>query len=349
MSTTISVLVTGAGSELAFGIIKACRASRIPLRVVGCDADPDALGLHWADAGHVVPRADLEPSRYLDILRRIVVREDIRAVFPTADVELDLLPTYREEFGAELGCWIMINAPEEMARFGDKWLAYLWYVEHDLPAPRTARADVPTELERFLAEAEFPIILKPRRGGGSRTLFTVENRDALKRHLPIVPDPLVQEYVHPDDEEYTAGTFRTIDDRVHTIVLRRRLKFGMTYKAEVVTDPELHNACRNIIRRTRLEGVNNIQFRRTPVGLKILEINPRFSGTTGIRAHFGFNEPEMVIRQFVLHEPTPAPVIKPGRVLRYMHEEYLCETGFPACLLTDCEVGPTPTVLETMI
>jgi carbamoyl-phosphate synthase large subunit len=321
----LTVLVTGAGSELAFAVIKACRCSHIPLRVVGCDADADALGLHWADVAHVVPSAAREPEAYIAALRELVEREHVRAIFPTPDVELDLLPPLRSAFATELGCWLTINPPEEMTRFHDKWLAYQWYAAHGLPTPRTARADVESERELLIAEVGFPLVLKPRRGGGSRTLFVVRDRDELERHLPLVPAPLVQERLTPDDEEYTAGTFRTRHDAVHTIVLRRTLKFGLTYKAEVVFNPRLHEACRQIIRGTQLEGVNNIQFRRTADGPRILEINPRFSGTTGIRAHFGFNEPEMVVRQYVLGEDVPPPTVRPGRVLRYVHEEY-----FPA-------------------
>lgn len=319
----VSVLVTGAGSELAFAIIKACRLSRVPLRLVACDSDPDALGLRWSAAAHVVPDARRSPDAYVAALREIAVGEGVRAIFPTPDAELDLLPPLRDEFAAELDCWLMINRPEEMARFHDKWLAHQWYERHGLPTPRTARADDSGELRRLLTDVGFPVVLKPRRGGGSRTLFVVRNRVELDRHLPLVLAPLVQEHLEPDDEEYTVGTFRTRGDDVHTIVLRRTLKFGMTYKAEVVNDRELHEVAQRIIRATRLEGVNNIQLRRTPAGPKILEINPRFSGTTGIRAHFGFNEPEMVVRQYVLDEQVPPPAIIAGRVMRYMHEEYL--------------------------
>lgn len=321
----VTVLVTGAGSELAFGIIKACRLSQVPLRVIGCDADADALGLHWSDRAAVVPDCRHDPDGYVAALHELVDRERVRAILPTPDAELELLPRYRDEFRTAHRCWLMVNPPAEMARFNDKWLAYKWYVEHSLPTPRTARADVPAECDALLAGVDFPVVLKPRRGGGSRTLFVVHDRAELKRCLPLVPNPLVQECVGTDDQEYTAGTFRTLGEEVHTIVLRRRLKFGLTYKAEVVTDNDLHGACRTIIRNTNLEGVNNIQFRLSTAGPRILEINPRFSGTTGIRARFGFNEPEMVVRQYVLGEEVSPPVVRPGRVLRYLHEDY-----FPA-------------------
>ncbi len=322
MGTRIPILITGAGSELAFGVIKACRASKLPLRLFGTDADAEALGLQWVDRAFVVPRADQEPESYLQALRDIVGEHGIKAILVTPDAELDLLPVVRDEFLEELDCWIMINRPAEMRRFHDKWWAYRWFAAHALPTPPTARADHHAEFEAFLAEVSFPVVVKPRRGGGSRHLFVAKDRNELDRLWRIVPRPIVQPCIGTEREEFTAGTFRTLDNEIHCIVLQRRLKFGMTYKARVVRDPQLEDFCANVIRNTNLEGVNNIQFRRTADGPVILEINPRFSGTTGIRAHFGFNEPEMVIQQFVLGLSPPTPEIVGGSVLRYMNESF---------------------------
>jgi carbamoyl-phosphate synthase large subunit len=290
---------------------------------VACDIGADALGLYWADRSYLVPPVRADPQGFLAALREIVDREKVRVVFPTPDPELQFLPAHRDAFLAQRGCRIMVNAQREMERFGDKWLAHQWYLQQGLPAPRTARGDVPEEVEALLAGTPFPLVLKPRQGGGSRSLHLVRDAAELRKCLPVVPQPLLQERLVPDAEEYTAGTFRTGQGRVHVLVLRRQLKFGMTNKAEVVRDEGLEAFCRHVINRTGLEGANNIQFRRTAEGPKILEINPRFSGSTGIRAHFGFNEPEMAIRQFVLNEEPPPPAIRPGKVLRFMGDAYV--------------------------
>lgn len=319
----ITALITGAGSELAFSIFKALGLSSVPMRLVACDIGSNALGLYWADKSYLVPPVRQNPERYLRAVEEIVRREEVKVIFPTPDHELEFLPSHRDKFYRECRCWIMVNPPQEMARFNDKWSAYQWYVEQGLPTPLTVRGDNSEEVECFLSSVSFPIVLKPRRGGGSRSVFFVQNFSELQKYLPVVPHPLLQEFMAPGSEEYTAGTFRTRNGRIDVIILRRELKFGMTYKAEVVFDKELEEFCRYVIEHTNLEGPNNIQFRRTDNGPKILEINPRFSGTAGIRAHFGFNEPEMVIREFVLNQDFPPPLIKYGKVLRYMHEEYV--------------------------
>ena len=61
---------------------------------------------------------------------------------------------------------------------------------------------------------------------------------------------------------------------------------------------------------------------RTPV---CFEINARFSGTTPIRAHFGFNDVELSLRHFILNEDiTDAAIpVKEGIALRYWNEIYI--------------------------
>jgi carbamoyl-phosphate synthase large subunit len=319
----ITVLITAAGSELAMSVIKACRLSSLPLRLVACDIVPSALGLYWAERSYLVPAVRQDPEGYLRALLEIVRLEDVKAIIPTSDHELAFLPSYRDAFRQDSGCWIIINPAGEMARFSDKWLAHLWYLEHGLPAPHTALGDDAGEIDRFLSVTSFPIVLKPRQGGGSRSIFLIRNHADLGKYLPVVTAPLLQEYLAPDDEEYTAGTFRTRLGDIHVIVMRRDIKFGMTYRAEVVFENSLEDFCRQVMHRTRLEGINNIQFRRTENGPKILEINPRFSSTAGIRAHFGFNEPEMAIRECVLDQHVSRPEVRKGKVHRYMNEQYL--------------------------
>jgi carbamoyl-phosphate synthase large subunit len=49
-------------------------------------------------------------------------------------------------------------------------------------------------------------------------------------------------------------------------------------------------------------GPLNIQCRVVDGEVKVFEINPRFSGTTSIRAMTGYNEPDVLIRRHLLGE-----------------------------------------------
>lgn len=325
MTDEVRLLVTAVGSELSFSVLKAARLASLPLRLIGCDMRPQVVGRYWCRSFAIVPPASRE-EEYLASLKTLVQREGIQVLVPTADAELPVLARHKDTLAAELGCRVLVNPLEELERFSDKWHAARWYEEQGIPAPRTLKPEHPDQLGEAARELGLPLVLKPRVGGGSRHLFVVHSLEELRRCFPVVPDPILQQYLPPeeDGEEYTAGTYRCRDGQVYVIILRRVLKFGMTnYARSVVDRPDLEEFCRGVIQKTNLVGSNNIQFRVGPEGPQVVEINPRFSGTTGIRAHCGFNDLEMWLREELdLGRPEP-PVIKKRLVTRYMEELYL--------------------------
>jgi carbamoyl-phosphate synthase large subunit len=324
MFQDLPILITAVGSELAFAIIKACRLFNRQVRLIGCDMADDVLGKYWCDDFELIPSA-FQEEEYIASLSNIVEQRGIKIIIPTADAEFPVISKYKDHFLHKFACHILVNEPEEIERFNDKWLAAKWYSSHNIAAPRTILADDLEKAKINLVEWEFPIIIKPRFGGGSRMLFKAFSWEDIVKFYPLVPEPIFQEYLSPDDEEYTAGTYRDSKNKVYVIVLKRTLKFGMTYTAETVKRLDLEEFCMDLILKSNLIGSNNIQFRVTKNGPKVLETNPRFSGTTGIRAHFGFNDVNMWITDVMHLEPIREPSVKAGKVLRYMHEEFILE------------------------
>ena len=315
----INILVTGVGSELAFSIIKALKISSLNYRLIGTDIYPEVAGKYWCENFYQVSLAK-EEQNYITELKKMVAKENVRIIIPTVDQEFSFISNYKNDFCDSLNCHVLINDREEINRFNDKWSSYEWYIEHNIPAPKSFLIKEIKNLDDLVLD--YPMIIKPRVGGGSRSIFKIHSLQDIHKYIAIVPKPLLQEYLLPDNEEYTAGTFRTLNSEIYTIILKRTLKFGMTNTAEVVFNKKLDNFAENVILKTNLIGSNNIQFRITADGPKILEINPRFSGTTGIRANFGFNDVEMWINQVLSNGQIPKPEIKKGFVLRYMEEQY---------------------------
>jgi carbamoyl-phosphate synthase large subunit len=321
----MNILVTAVGSELAFSIIKALKLVRFPLKLYGSDINTEVAGKYWCDKFYQVPLA-VNEAEYIKKLKDIVLTEKIDAIIPSNDVEILTLSRYKEEFQNSFNCLIVINSSQEVERFNDKWLSYLWFDGNKIPCPKTYLIKDLMNNENNLSGLTFPMILKPRIGGGSRLIFRINTTEELLKYSLVMPDHVLQEYLYPDNEEYTAGVYRTRKDEVFVIILKRKLKFGMTNAAETVFDSDLENFVRTSILKTNLSGSVNIQFRLTDQGPKVLEINPRFSGTTGIRANFGFNDVEMSINDLILNHKLSQPEIKKGFVLRYFEEQYHFDT-----------------------
>ena len=57
--------------------------------------------------------------------------------------------------------------------------------------------------------------------------------------------------------------------------------------------------------------------------MKLLEINPRVSSATSIRAAFGYNELKLSLEYFLYGKNPQQPVLRKGRAVRYA-EDYIC-------------------------
>jgi carbamoyl-phosphate synthase large subunit len=312
------------GSSLGVSIFKALRQSSLQPRIVGTDADPLSVGLFRADVGYTLPRVDVDEAGYFERLEQICRTEAVSMVCFGSEIEMLRLAPHIDEVEGHTGARLILNPPRYVDAFMDKWTTVRLMREKDLPAPDTVLAADVDDVAAFLARHPFPLIMKPRHGAGSKNLFVVRTTEELQFFSGYVPDPVLQEFLLPHDEEYTVGLYKSRRDGYRgQIVLRRTIGAGLTYKAEVVRDEEIESVCRQVAESFDVWGPINLQLRKTAAGVRIFEINLRFSSSAVMRARFGFNEPEMCLRDVVLGEPIAPPDVRPGYALRYWDEIYL--------------------------
>ncbi len=339
----MTVLVTGVGAPPGVSIFKAFRQSVLRPRIVATDADPLSVGLFRADAAYVLRRVADDEDAYLGHLEEICLRERVALVCLGSEIEVARVAPHRRRLEDRTGAQVVVNAPEPLRDLMDKWRMAVVLRERGFPVPDTALGSDPEATEALLARHPFPVIVKPRHGSGSRHLHVVRDRDALAAVLRLVPEPVVQEYLRPDDEEYSVGVYRSRHaGYVGQIVFRRSLAAGVTYKAQVVRAPEIEAVCRRVVEDFELWGPVNVQLRKTEAGVRIFEINPRFSSSAVMRAAFGFNEPELCLRDLVLGEAIAPPEIRPGYALRFWDEVFVTPEEHRRLSAGACEGAPGP-------
>ena len=72
-------------------------------------------------------------------------------------------------------------------------------------------------------------------------------------------------------------------------------------------------------------GPTNFQFRREGEAMRLLEINPRVSSSTSIRAGFGYNEASLAVEFYLENRKMTKPVIRPGKAVRYIEDFFYYE------------------------
>lgn len=321
MNNKIKALITGLGGPLGVTILKALNMSKLETEVIGTDITPDSVGLFRVDRGYLLPPALEDEAKYLAVLAEICVHEKIDIIFPGSEQEMKVLAQVKDEFLEETGALVVVNEPEILEITTDKWKTVALLEEVGIPVPFSV---LPENVKEILKRFDFPLLIKPRFSSGSKGLNIVRDEEELDFYIRKTNNPIIQELLMPAEEEYTVGLF--MDEPGHcigTIIMKRFLAAGLTYKAEVLEDIEIDRVCRETVKVLKLNGPCNIQLRKTAKGPQIFEINPRFSSTTVMRAYFGFNEPEMAIRKFLLDEQIEPPQVTKGYALRFWHEVYV--------------------------
>jgi len=311
----VKVLVTGAGAVLGQGILRCLLDAKRPPTVVAVDPSSLAAGLYWVERRHLVPLAK-DPS-YIDRFGAILAVERPDAVLVGTDAELGVLATHRAALESAYATRVVVASPEVVAIADDKWKTVAFLRERGFPAPVSC---LPGGEEALVAAVGFPLVVKPRVGARAIGMSVVDGWDALRRAVAALESPIVQEHVATAQDEYTAGTL-TFDGRCDaSIVMRRDLRDGNTHRAYVEEFPKLNAEVRRLAEALGAHGPANFQFRLADGVVKVFEINARFSGTTGLRRHAGFDEVHLVLRRVIDGEPIVQPRIEPMTILRHLSE-----------------------------
>lgn len=319
----ITVLVTGVGDTVGQALVKAARQSTVPIRVLGTDLNDMCVGLQWVDKGFVLPHCSAADD-YLAQLAAVCTREGVQLILPGTEKELELLAAHAAMLLSQSGAVVVASTPDVLRVAMNKWETCRFLAAEGLNYPRFARLEAADEVRRLVDEVGFPLIVKPFHGTSSRGLVKVRSWADLDVAQGFGVPSVVQEFLEPDDEEYSVAVYTARDGRpVGTIsYLRQQLMAGATYRARVGHHPVVESEALAVAEALRPSGPCNIQLRLTSRGPVTFEVNARFSGGVSMRAHFGYNEVEMAIRDLVLSERIPPPVTRTGTALRYWDEMY---------------------------
>jgi carbamoyl-phosphate synthase large subunit len=277
----VVVLFTCAGQRVdivsAFG-----RAGATTLAV---DVNELAPALYAADRHALVPAVD--DAEYLDALRLLVSEHDVRLVVPLADLDHLLLALHRDELGA----LVLLPGPDTIRLCEDKYAAHCFFAEHEVATPATW---LPDELP---AEPTFPVLVKARRGFGSRHIYRAHDRRELDFFLDYTSqESMVQEVC--GGEEFSIDVFCDLDGRCLNAVPRTMIesKGGESIKGMTIKDSQLIDHGRHVAEALRIVGPANIQCFREPDGsLPVTDVNPRFGGGFPLPTAAGSRYPELAL------------------------------------------------------
>jgi len=322
----LKVVVTGAGSGVGQGIMKALKISTLPIHIVAVDIAAFNSGLYRADSALIWP--PVESPRSLEMIINSLRTISPDALMVGSEFDLGFYSTHRQVIQEETGVLVLASDKSVVAVADDKWLTSEYLRKRGLPHPRSMLADSEEQAFGAAESLGYPCVLKPRVGTSSRQVHIVRSPIDLRAVFSTVHAPLLQEMVAEPgsvlDREYTCSVFRCADgELVGPFTARRTLRGGSSWTIEVDKFEFLHPLLLKIAADLPSVGSLNIQLMAGAHGPVPFELNARFSGTTAVRAYFGFNEPEMALRSYLLGEKIVSPAIRNGMAFRYLEEVFV--------------------------
>ncbi len=305
------ILVTGCGGDIGMGVGRIVKEVLPNATVIGSEINSDHPGQFVYDTCVVLPRVNA--PEYLARLKQVVQQHAIECIIPMSVPEI----IYFHKGRVRDIEGIPLIMPNEMAlEVGlDKLKTNTFLAEHNLPHPWT-------QLVKDGPPQEVPCMIKGRFGWGSRGIFLVD-KDSVEYFSRTKPDDMWQEYLLPDEEEYTCGVYGTADGDIRSIIMRRTLGGGHTVSGQVVENTEIREVVEKLAQHLELHGSINMQLRLTKNGPMIFEINPRFSSTVMFRHKLGFKDVLWSLEECAGEPASPYTPPKVGTKFYKSHGEYI--------------------------
>lgn len=341
----IRVMVTGVGGGgNGEQLVKALRKSEKNYYLIGADITPVSKGLFMVDSKEILPPASDE--NYIDALLDTCKKQQVQALFTGSEPELKRVSAVQDEIRAA-GIFLPINPKSVIDTCMDKSKTMAWLDAHGFsyPKSRTIRTQ-----EDLAAIDFFPVVLKPSiGGGGSANSFIAQDRQEMIMFgtwmLNLYSEFIIQQYVGNAECEYTVGVLSDMEGGlINSIAVKKniltalsnRLKIRSRYTGELLVIsngisqgqigrfPEVTGQCEAIAQKLGSRSAINIQLRFVEGKCLVFEINPRYSGTSYFRAMVGYNEPDIMIRKYLLGETIQQHFpYREGYIMRGLDETFM--------------------------
>jgi len=304
------------GSGVGQSVITSCRLSNLPIKTIGFGTNAFAFGAYECDAFDYTPT--IYADNFIEELIKKCKEHKVDLLIPGRDDEALIYAKNKEKFDLA-GIKTIVAGQEIIEICRDKERMSL-----DLNPIVNVFVECYNreDLENIIksGKADFPLIAKPRGGFASKGIEIILNESDFSR---ITDDHIIQELAIPLETDpnypfYMDQIAKNNNPQVSEISIQvvlgvngellgkmasfNKLNNGVPIEIVPYEDDrvwEIVDKLLPVFKEKGFVGPINIQGRLTKRGLKLFEMNPRFTGITGLRALMGFNEVEACIKSWL--------------------------------------------------
>lgn len=187
-----------------------------------------ASNSEWSTALEIADEAVLTPliydDGYISFLLDYCKKNRIEVIISLFDIDLPVLAKAKERFRKQ-GIHVIVSDHEVTQICNDKWKTYNFLIRNNLNTPKSFISLEETEHALSANIIQFPLIIKPRWGMGSISIFNAENLEELHVLYKKVNSEVQESYLR----------FESETDSDHSILIQEYL-CGQEYGLDVICD-----------------------------------------------------------------------------------------------------------------
>lgn len=261
-------------------------------RIIGTSNSRRTSGFHACDVGVLMP--DVASDEYVPAMLELCRDERIGGLLSFLDVDAAKLAWHRHEF-ISLGVTPVLPPAHIAELCLDKVASAAFLTEGGIATP-TVYTDLDGTREAVRSgRLAYPIVVKPRRGAGSRLVMRAHDDRELESFMGLEPDMIAQELVA--GREHGIDVLGDLDGRVVSVVVKDkvRMRAGETDQAVTVRHEASLRMGVRLGELLRNVGPLDVDAFVDGDDVTVLELNPRFGGGYPFSHRAGANWPAMIV------------------------------------------------------
>lgn len=214
----------------------------------------------------------------------------------------------------------------------DKLKTMKMCMDNNIPCPKTALSY--EEYSYNKKSFQFPIVVKPRTGCGAVGFHVAKDEKDLKEYYKLAGkkygDCLIQEYIPQTDLQYKAELYIDRYGYVKSAVVFAKVRWypingGSSTLNQTVDRPDIIESCKRLLQCIGWRGYADIDLIQDPRDntAKIIEINPRITGSVKICFKAGVNFARQIVEDTQGLPVTPMLEYEKDIYLRYFQKDIL--------------------------
>ncbi len=240
---------------------------------------------------------------YYSYIRTLAESGKFDVILPLSESTMDIVTLHSEE----LKQYVRLPIPDRhtFLKVHNKQLTMEICMDHHIPCPITKRKD--ESINEFIDKVGFPLLAKPRIGGGGIGLKIIHDRNQLEHLIQskdiILGEYVIQEFIPQTGKQYNIHMFVDEDGTVVDNLVTEKTRWfpiygGSSCLCRTISNAIVQKNCARLLKEINWRSYCDVDMIEDPRdGVpKVLEINGRASANLKIMELAGINVAEQMLQ-----------------------------------------------------